>query len=149
MLSTILVAFDGSAHSEKALRTVLEWGSARDAMVHVVFVARPEELQGIPAEADLFGGKDPSLRLLSRRIEESGKEREERASEIAREHSREISVHRLIGDPGEQILKTAEAIGADLIVVGSRGRSGLERFFLGSISSYVVEHSPISTLVVR
>ena len=47
MLSTLLVAFDGSAHSEKPLRTVLAWGYAPDSKVHVVYVAHPEELQGI------------------------------------------------------------------------------------------------------
>ncbi|MDD1670630.1 MAG: universal stress protein, partial [Methanomicrobiales archaeon] len=40
-------------------------------------------------------------------------------------------------------------IGADLVVLGSHGKSNLDRILLGSVSSFVVSHSPVSTLVVR
>lgn len=53
------------------------------------------------------------------------------------------------GHPAEMIIDTAKEIGADLIVVGSHGRHGAQRFFLGSVSSKVVEHAPCHVLVIK
>lgn len=53
------------------------------------------------------------------------------------------------GDPASAILDVAVQEGSDLIVVGSHGRTGLARFFLGSVSSRVVAHAACSVLVVK
>lgn len=53
------------------------------------------------------------------------------------------------GDPRVAIVDTAHAVGADLIVVGSHGRSGLVKLVLGSVASHVVSHAPCSVLVVK
>jgi nucleotide-binding universal stress UspA family protein len=47
------------------------------------------------------------------------------------------------------IIQVAEELGAELIVVGSRGLTGLERFLLGSVSSKLSQHAPTSLMVVR
>ena len=54
-----------------------------------------------------------------------------------------------IGDPGKNICQVASNWGADLIVVGRRGRSGLSELFLGSVSNYVVHHANCSVLIVQ
>ena len=53
------------------------------------------------------------------------------------------------GHPAEMIIDTAKEIGADLVVVGSHGRHGAKRFFLGSVSAKVVEHAPCHVLVIK
>jgi nucleotide-binding universal stress UspA family protein len=53
------------------------------------------------------------------------------------------------GDPREAIVQAAERERADLLVLGSHGRSGLAKMMLGSVSSYVVTHAPCSVLVVK
>lgn len=55
----------------------------------------------------------------------------------------------LDGDPASVIVERAEALGADLIVVGSRGRRGLARLVLGSVAEHVVRHARCSVLVAR
>src|SRR5262249_60789851 len=55
----------------------------------------------------------------------------------------------LAGDPREMLLQVAQSERADLIVVGSHGRSGLAKMVLGSVSSHVVTHAPCSVLVVK
>ena len=53
------------------------------------------------------------------------------------------------GDPAEEILRAAERHRADLIVMGSKGLTGLERYLLGSVSRKVARHASCSVLVVR
>jgi nucleotide-binding universal stress UspA family protein len=53
------------------------------------------------------------------------------------------------GDPGDAIVAAADSEGADLIVIGSHGRSGVSRFFIGSVSDYVVRHAHCPVMVVR
>lgn len=53
------------------------------------------------------------------------------------------------GDPGVESLRTAERIGADLIVMATHGRKGLRRFFLGSVAERVVREAPCPVLTIR
>ncbi|MBE7384148.1 MAG: universal stress protein [Leptolyngbya sp. SIO1E4] len=54
-----------------------------------------------------------------------------------------------VGDPGRQICKISKDWNADLIILGRRGRIGLGEFFLGSVSNYVMHHSPCSVIAVQ
>ena len=62
----------------------------------------------------------------------------------------DVPVHEVIeeGEAADVICRAAEQRGVDVIVVGSHGRTGLGRFFLGSVSEHVVRHSPCPVLVV-
>lgn len=54
-----------------------------------------------------------------------------------------------VGKPAAEIVKTAKEWPADVIVIGSHGRHGLERALLGSVAERVMRHAPCSVLVVR
>jgi nucleotide-binding universal stress UspA family protein len=54
-----------------------------------------------------------------------------------------------LGDPREVILRVAQEHSADLIVVGSHGRSGIPKLLMGSVASHVVTHAPCNVLVVK
>jgi nucleotide-binding universal stress UspA family protein len=58
-------------------------------------------------------------------------------------------VHVRIGKPAEEILELARQLGADLIIVGSKGLSGVERFLIGSVSNQVVREAGCTVEVVR
>ena len=81
-----------------------------------------------------------------------GASREE-VSNAARSHlyRRHVSARYLepVGEPAEQLLETASAIGADLVVVGRREQNALQRLVLGSVSSKVVRRAQCDVLVVR
>ncbi len=53
------------------------------------------------------------------------------------------------GEPGQQVCMLAKGWGADLILLGRRGRTGLSEIVLGSVSNYVVHHAPCSVLVIQ
>ncbi|MNY69224.1 putative universal stress protein [compost metagenome] len=54
-----------------------------------------------------------------------------------------------MGEAASAILDLAEAEKSDLVVVGSHGKSGIQRFLLGSVSEQVVRYAPCSTLVIK
>ena len=71
--------------------------------------------------------------------------------EIRRAKARGVNVRFLIldGPPGEAIVDVARSEQVDMVVVGSHGRGVVGRFFVGSVSEYVVRHAPCPVLVVR
>jgi nucleotide-binding universal stress UspA family protein len=64
-------------------------------------------------------------------------------------HGTQIDKRVEVGDAATSICAVAEELGVDVIVVGSHGRTGLSRFFLGSTSEHVIRHAPCPVLVVR
>lgn len=58
-------------------------------------------------------------------------------------------VHARIGKPGEEILSLAHEVGADLIIVGTKGRTGIERIVLGSVAEQVVREAGCNVEVAR
>ena len=70
------------------------------------------------------------------------------ASRLKR-HGRTIKKMLTYGHPADQVLTSAKRQKADIVIVGSRGITGLRRFFLGSVSNKVVSYAPCSVLVVR
>lgn len=72
-----------------------------------------------------------------------------RAAESLRASGLEVETAVRAGDPRSVIVDEAKDWDADLIVVGSRGFTGLKRFFLGSVAQSVVSHAPCSVEVVR
>lgn len=62
-----------------------------------------------------------------------------------------VEIHRCLeeGDPAEQILRVAASIPCDFIVMGSRGRTGLQHLLLGSVAEYVVRRASCQVLVVK
>ena len=63
----------------------------------------------------------------------------------------DTAVERVVetGDAAAAICQVAERLGVDVIIVGSHGRTGLARLFLGSVSEHVVRHAPCPVLVIR
>ncbi|NJR65036.1 MAG: universal stress protein [Leptolyngbyaceae cyanobacterium CRU_2_3] len=61
----------------------------------------------------------------------------------------EAECTQISGNPGKMICHLASIAGTDLILVGNRGRSGLNELLLGSVSNYVMHHAPCSVLIVK
>lgn len=61
----------------------------------------------------------------------------------------EVDERFVIADPASAIIELAEEEGSDLIVIGNKGRSAVNRFLLGSVSSKVAHHAPCNVLLVR
>ncbi len=146
----ILVAIDGSEHSEAVVDEIARRDVPADSEVRVISVVEPPNFPITYAG----GGVDMQLYdVMESASREGARKAVEKAAANLRadEKSRELSVTTkvLSGSPKVVILEEAEAFGADLIVVGSHGHGVLERFLLGSVSQAVALHAKCSVEIVR
>ncbi len=138
MYKTILLAYDGSEHARKAARLAGDEARTHGATVVVVYAydAVPEWL-----------GEPLFEEALSRRLVHAESIVDEARALVGEVASLEIEV--LEGPPAETILRVAEVRQADLIVMGTRGLSGLAGMLLGSQSQKVVALSKCPVLLVK
>jgi len=141
MYNTILVAVDGSAISEKAFEAAIEQARAWKSSLHAVYVVETGLFTDIPA--------DSKLEIMYSLLEQEGTTALDKVKEIAQKKNTEVTTYFEQGHAGDTIISKAEDVGADLIVMGSHGKSNIDRILIGSVSSFVVEHSKVSVLVVR
>lgn len=138
MYRTIVVGYDGSTAARKAFDAALELAARDHAELHVVSVGRPSEIaDDVETEAVIEHTRAYHRHLLA----------ELKASAATKQVKTHYEV--AVGHPAEQIIYYADRIGADLIVVGDRGRSNFARLLLGSVSKQVTEHAGRPVLVVR
>jgi nucleotide-binding universal stress UspA family protein len=92
---------------------------------------------------------DSTLEIIYSVLQKEGEEILEAARKKANAAGISLFTHLRQGHAGSQIIALAEELGADLILLGSYGKSGVDRLLLGSVTDYVVQNSPITTTVVR
>ena len=143
----ILVAVDFTADSEAALIWAGEYADCVGAPLEVLHVVHdPAEAPGQYRKGDkdhLRPMEDVAKQMMADFLEKLVEAKPELA---AIKSARSILV---TGIPATRILETAERQGAQLIVMGSRGRTGLPHLLLGSKAERVVQHSPIPVTIVK
>ena len=141
MFRMILVAIDGSKPADRALETAIEEARVWNAEVHVIYVIESGLFSSLPM--------DNTLEIIYSVLQKEGEEILESAREKADAAGVPVTTHLRQGHAGSQIVSLAEDLGVDLIILGSHGKSGVDRLFLGSVTDYVVRNSSITTTVVR
>ena len=144
MYSQILVPVDGSQTALQALRQAVGLAKAFGARIFLVHVIDPYPFLG--AGADFALGQADYLSAATSNANQALTAAAEivNAQGIANE-SAVVDDHS--ADDG--ILSTAKTCGADLIVMGSHGRRGLEKLLLGSVTQRVLQEAHVPVLVVR
>jgi nucleotide-binding universal stress UspA family protein len=138
MLKTVLAAFDGSDQSEKAFALALEIARRFEARLSVIGVIRlPEPAISMEIEAMLDQGREHFADAFSRLARKA-----EKAGVV-------LDAEVEVGHPAEQILRRAEDIRADLIVMGRRGTTRATRWILGSVSERVLRYAHCPVTVVK
>lgn len=148
MIRKVLVAIDGSPEADTALMKVMDYLNPRDIELHALYVISPSKYATIEGSAG-YEGISTLHEIRDRIISEEREMVTERVKKIASDHGVGIEMLVRLGDPRSEILKAADEIGADLIAVGSTGKGLGQRILLGSVSTYIVTHARISTIVIR
>lgn len=141
MSDRILVPYDGSSPSEKALEYTFE--TFPDADVTALYVVPVPEgyWEAFEEPEDRIPGAD--------KADERGRTVLDEASDIAAEHGHELETDIDTGTPDHVIVERAADEGYDAIVIGSHGREGVSRILLGSVAENVVRRASVPVVVVR
>jgi len=141
MFTQILVAIDGSKISDRALKIALDEAKVWNATVNVIYVVETGLFSSLPM--------DNTWEIMYSMLEKEGQDALDEAKKEADARHIILKATMKQGHAGNEIVNTAEDLGADLVIVGSHGRSEVDRILLGSVSSFVVSHSKVSVMVVR
>jgi nucleotide-binding universal stress UspA family protein len=147
----VLLAIDDSAGSAVALRVAVEQASKQNLEVKVLHVVEPPtaSLRFAVAAAGQMAGYpaslEPELEAVSKRAKTLVGEAVEELQRAGLKATGAVEY----GNPKSVIIDTAAQWEADLIVVGAHGRTGLERFLIGSVSEAVARHAGCSVEIIR
>jgi len=137
----ILIAVDDSQFSAEVVRATIAQFRTEGTEVRVLHVLQPVA----PAPPQMAPGYAPELEVQKKPADELV----ERMANQLRSAGFKANSAVEIGDIRETIIDSAADWGANLIVVGSHGQRGLQRFLLGSVAEFVARHAKCSVEVVR
>ncbi|HOI71648.1 MAG TPA: universal stress protein [Methanobacterium sp.] len=149
MYNKILLPTDGSKYANKAAQHAIWTAGQSGAEIIALNVVDTSSLVGLPAE-------DLSIRVTEI-LKEEAKQTMAKVEELVEEFKKEKGLNKDIklikeikeGSPADIILKTVEDEGVDLIVMGTSGKHGLDRFLLGSVTEKVVRSANCPVLAVH
>ncbi len=140
----VLLALDGSKASKQAVRKIIKWLDPDEVALHAISVV-PEKLTDI------------GLEMLGKRQAKAFMAPVRKQTQVLLADTREkflkagfqVDTKLLEGNPRTQILEAAQRLKTQLVCVGSKGLSGIDRFRLGSVSEWVSTYSPVAVFVMR
>lgn len=146
----ILIATDGSQQSLKAAQFLGTLVNPKNIKrVTVVAVIRP--LAAVPfasdfSEEEAVGAGESGMTLSFRREAQAATQR---VAEVLGESAAEVTTIIRSGSPADEIIRAADELSADLIVVGGRGKGTIGAIFMGSVAYRILHHAPCPVLVTR
>jgi len=136
---TLLVPYDFSSHADAALATALDLAARFESEVHLLHVLQ----QPIYATAGYDGFPLDVPQDIKRHVCES-------LARLAAKSGRRVRAHVIDGTSiADRIGDSAQQLGADLIVMGTHGRTGLAHAFVGSVAERTLRIAPCPVLTVR
>lgn len=149
MFRNVLVAIDGSEHSEMALKEASDLAAATQARLTLITCFKLDSSPGVSAWSTAMTVDEMNfMQEIRQRLAEHAKAFIEQARSQVRPG---VSCETLAieDNPAQGILAQIRTGGHDLVVLGSRGRGPISSLVLGSVSQNVLHHSPVPVLIVR
>ncbi len=144
----VLIAVEESKCSQRALESVMERSWPEESQFRIVNVFEPipaygEAIYSPRAAEAMMAAEDELLKIKKKNLKDTVTKLKEHVSDCP------VSGAVLTGDVRNSILEEAKTWGADLIVLGSHGRKGLSKLFLGSVAEGVAGHADCSVEIVK
>jgi nucleotide-binding universal stress UspA family protein len=139
----VVLGVDDSSFSTHAVEHVKRFPWPPATEFHVVSAAMPVFMG--PGEA----AAPAAIEALIQSQEKHHQGLAAKAAESLRAGGLRATSASVVADPRSALLDAVKRHGAELLVVGSHGRTGLTKFLLGSVAAHVVSHAPCSVLVVK
>lgn len=139
MIDRILVAVDGSSQAQKAFDFAISLAKKYNSILTIISVINlPDYIQ-----------RTRKIMALERDLMKQFTSIQEELMEIGRTNGVEVKSVIEFGHPADKIVEFASKGNFDLVVVGSKGRSKIERFHLGATSDKISHHSTVPVLIVK
>lgn len=140
LFKKIIIATDRSKRTQNAVQTGLQVAGAHQSTVYAVYVVDTVTFTSVPM--------DVTWENMYQLLKEEGEAAVARVKEAAGPGVN-VETRVLEGNPALEITKFAKDNGVDLIVVGTLGKSGIDRILLGSVAEKVVRIAPCPVLVIK
>ena len=137
----ILIATDGSEPNKKAVTYGIELARLSGAKVNVAYVVDTAAFASVPMDA--------GWEMMYELLQKEGNEAIQQIVDDAKASGIDIEGSLLEGHPSHEIIEFAQNNDIDVIVLGTLGKGGLDRFLLGSVAEKVTRNSKVPVLVVR
>lgn len=139
MYDRILVPTDGSEASEAVIEHAVELANQHGSTLHALFVVNTASLADIPMDSGWEG------------VNQALKNEGERAISTVERLAGDVPLETTMvdGSPAKEIVRYASENDCDVIVMGTHGRSGVDRLLLGSVAERVVRSSAVPVLTIR
>ena len=148
MYARVVVGTDGSETASIAVRRAIELAVAMKAELHVVHAHQLLNLS--VASVDVKSGSLSSeISKVNSGLRHESDDICDGAVRAAETAGVKAQAHSVSGDPADAVVTVAERVGAQVIVIGNRGMTGVRRFVLGSVPNKVSHHSPCDVLIVN
>jgi nucleotide-binding universal stress UspA family protein len=141
MYKRVLLALDGSQLAEQALPHAVAQVERSGAELILLCVLEPFPQAGILWQDDVRRAEKQAIRQAQDYLEG--------IAATIRDRGFDVKPAVSLGQPGLEVVRFAEANDVDLIVINSRGRSGLSRWLMGSVADRVVRGATVPVLLVR
>lgn len=139
MYDNILVPTDGSSGMGAVVDHARKLAEIHGATLHALYVANTASLSDLPMESSWEG--------VSSALRKQGEQAIERVEEAIEDDQLESEI--VDGSPSKEIIRYADENGCDVIVMGTHGRSGVNRLLLGSVAERVVRSSTAPVLTIN
>lgn len=148
-LKRVLLGSDGSSYARSAENILAQWSLFAETEIEVVSVANLTMPWSSGMAAGGYGERDVNVAETTAAVIEEFQNVATSAAARLGDAGRDASARTVQGDPAAELLRLAREEDADLIVVGTHGRTGLHRLLAGSVARNVMLHAPCSVMVVR
>ena len=139
-----MIATDGSEYVKRSVSSGIEIAKLSGAKLYAVHIVPTVSSSSMP-----IGSRIPRWDEAYEVLKDVGNKALEDVIEAAKGEDVEVEGVLLEGHPGDKLIEFAENNDIDMIVMGTLGKTGLERFLLGSVADNVVRHSKVDVLFVR
>ena len=139
VIRKIVVGYDGSDYSKRALETAIYLAKAVNASITTLTVIRAPEFS--PSLDEIDEAYKDAEKMIKPQLEE--------IKRIGEENKIDINTVVLRGHPAESIVKYSFDKKADLIIMGTRGLGGFKSLIIGSVAQKVVSYSKVPVMVIK
>jgi len=145
----IMIATDGSACSELAADKGIEFARLSGGTVYAIHVISKAYLSAMDGGAYPALGVSPYWESIKEAFQKNGQQALNYVKDLGKNKGVNVESVLLEGNPSEELIRYAEENKMDIIIMGTLGKSGIDRFLLGSVTENLLHHSNVPVMVVK